>query len=330
MSKISNLNEGLRCPICHGTNYEKVFSLRDADRISQTVFELVRCKSCQLVSTRPLLSDYSLNPWYRSRYHGWWQSKNIHPFGLLSRFFQWNRSKWVIQHVPKGTLLDIGCGDGTFLTFMSKYGWNVLGIENPDQYNQITQTGATDTGILRYGSEKWDQTLAPLEVVTLWHVLEHVEDPSKTLHQAWNVLKPSGLLVLSIPNFKSLQSFLCKDKWFHLDVPRHRWHFTPETITQILHKSGFSQIRLSHFSSEYNPFGWWQSLLNLSRCTHNFAYNLLKRKEMPTYKNIFQGVYDIMCLAVLGTLFIPIALFLAIAEALVGRGGTITVVARKK
>jgi len=293
------------------------------------VFELVRCKACKLVSTRPFLNEEALNPWYRPRYHGWWQDKKGHLFSILSRLFQLNRSKWIIKYVPKGTLLDIGCGDGTFLTFMLERGWDVFGIENLYKYTQVTPTGAIETKIVPHDIEKWNQSFAPLDVITLWHVLEHVEDPVKTLHQAYNALKPSGLLVLSVPNFKSLQASLCQDCWFHLDVPRHRWHFTPETITRILHRSGFFQIHLSHFSLEYNPFGWWQSLLNLSRCTHNFAYNLLKRGEMPAYKNMFQGAYDIICSTVLGISLVPIALTLAIVEALIRHGGTITVVARK-
>ena len=330
MPKIFHHNQALRCPLCHGKSYEKIFSCMDADRVSQMVFEVVRCRTCKLVFTHPRLSEEDLNPWYRPLYHGWWQTREPRLFGMLSRLFQLNRSRWIIKHVPKGTLLDIGCGDGNFIAFMSGRGWDVFGIENSDKYKHISQGVATETKICRHNTDKWDHLFAPSNVITFWHVLEHVEDPVKTLRQAHNALKPSGLLVLSIPNFKSLQAALCQDRWFHLDVPRHRWHFTPETITRLLRRSGFFPIGLSHFSLEYNPFGWWQSLLNLSGCTHNFAYNLLKRREMPTYKNMFQGAYDMICSMILGILFVPIALTLAVGEALIRRGGTITVVARKK
>jgi len=363
MPKISQHNQKHICPICDETNYKKVFSSSDADRISQTAFELIRCKTCGLVSTTPFLSDQEMAPWYRSGYHGWWEdngtpykgacplvprsgrrvggrSEWISPvagdallrylFDMLSRLFQLNRSRRITKYKPEGRLADIGCGDGTFLAFMLKRGWDVLGLEDLNRYKHAAETGAGEIRIIQHDTDRWYESFAPFDVITLWHVLEHVEKPVKTLRQACNALKPGGIVVLSIPNIKSLQAAMCKDRWFHLDVPRHRWHFTPETISLLLRKSGFSRTTLSHFSLEYNPFGWWQSILNLSRCTHNFAYNLLKRRESPDYKNKCKGIYDAICSTVLGALLVPVALILAAAEALAGRGGTITVVARKK
>ena len=340
MPKIPQHNQKHICPICDGTNYKKVFPSRDADRISQTAFELVRCKTCGLVSTTPFLSDQEMAPWYRSGYHGWWHiDKNTPAPGgallrylldMLTRLFQLNRSRRITRYKPEGRLADIGCGDGTFLACMLKRGWDVLDLEDLNRYKPTAKTGGCEIRIIQHDTDKWYKSFAPFDVITLWHVLEHVEKPVETLHQAYNALKPDGIVVLSIPNIESLQAALSKNRWFHLDVPRHRWHFTPETIALILRKSGFSRITLSHFSLEYNPFGWWQSLLNLARCTHNFAYNLLKRRERPDHKNKCKGIYDAICSTVPGALLVPVALILAAAEALAGRGGTITVVARKK
>ena len=328
-----NKKLGDLCPICNNAEYEIIFTSRDADLIQSESFEVVRCIRCKLTATSPFLNDDEMSPWYRNHYHGWWQKNKMHLFTIITNLFQRRRFQWIKQYAKdKSRLLDIGCGDGTFIKFMQKQGFNVRGIENPDLLLQVQKRQAIEIEIkFKAGIPKPTSELSRADIVTLWQVLEHVANPLAVLLEANCILKPGGLLIISVPNFKSMQSALCRSKWFHLDIPRHRWHFCPQTMFRILKQSGFSVVRFSHFSLEYNPFGWFQSLLNVCLCSPNFVYNLLKRRELPVYKNrSIKKLYDILGATILGSLFIPIASIFALVESILHRGGVLTIVARKE
>jgi len=332
MFQIHKQNVKFVCYLCHHTENKVLFTDRDADRIRSEPFNIVRCLSCNMVSTQPFLNDNELRPWYRSKYHGWWQAKNWHPFSLITNLFQQRRLQWVRRYAGhQARLIDFGCGDGTFIKYMAKHGFSVSGVENPDL---LQQAGIQNNIIKKIIPETSDQALnhnySKADILTFWQVLEHVADPLIVLRRANQLLKPEGMLILSVPNFKSIQSSLCRGKWFHLDIPRHRWHFDVETITALLKKSGFKVVYFSHFSSEYNPFGWLQSLLNLFLCSHNFAYNLFKRKELPLYKyGSMQKLCNILGMILFTAIFVPMVPFLSMAESALKRGGVITIAARK-
>ncbi|UCD89263.1 MAG: class I SAM-dependent methyltransferase [Desulfobacterales bacterium] len=320
-----------RCPYCRNSEYDVLFKTLDADRLQSHAFEIVRCLTCDLVTTRPFFDDETLSAWYRDKYHGWWQGKSRYVFSIITDLFQKNRFRWINRYAAKGArLFDIGYGDGTFINYMSDLGFETYGIENPIFFPQTEITNAAGDKTFELGDEKPKNNALKADIITFWHVLEHVIDPLSTLQLAHNMLNPAGLLIISSPNFNSFQSALFRDKWFHLDAPRHRWHFSPSTITKLLEKSGFSIIHLSHFSFEYNPFAWFQSLLNLCHCSHNFAYNLLKRGDLPPYKGIFtRKLYDIFCTVLLSSVFIPAACVLSLLESFFQQGGTFTIAAKK-
>ncbi len=331
MSQINQKNRELLCPLCNNLEHEVLFAARDADRLRTEPFEVVRCTTCKLVATRPFLNDEALSIWYRPRYHGWWKGKKWHPFSVIIKIFQKKRFQCINQHITDGIrLIDIGCGDGTFIEYSESRGFEVSGIENADLFPQAGEH-LIDVDLKREtGDSELGRKGVRADIVTLWHALEHMSDPLLILRQAHRALKPSGLLIISSPNFESIQSALCSGKWFHLDLPRHRWHFCPGTITGLLQKSGFSVISLSHFSLEYNPFGWIQSLLNLCHCSHNFAYNLLKRTEKPFHeRNASKKLYDLFGMIIFGTAFLPVSFVFAILESSFHRGGTFTITARK-
>jgi len=331
MTQLNQKELELLCPICGNSGYEVLFSARDADRLKAEPFEVVRCTDCELVSTRPFLSDEAQGIWYRAKYHGWWKGIKWHPLHVITGFLQGNRFRFVNRHMQEGSrLMDIGCGDGTFIKYMESRGFEVWGVENPGLFPRSGE-GDTDMDMkgLDVGTGPGGEVVQ-FDIVTVWHALEHVEDPLSVLRRAHDALKTSGRLIISVPNFKSLQSVLCRGKWFHLDLPRHRWHFCPETMAGILQKSGFTITHIAHFSLEYSPFGWMQSLMNLCCCSHNFLYNLLKRRESPFYaRSSLKKLYDMFCAIVLGSVFAPVSFVLSVLESSIHRGGAITVVGKK-
>ena len=162
-------------------------------------------------------------------------------------------------------------------------------------------------------------------MVVMWHVLEHVRDPKKNIETAARILKPGGRLVVAVPNFASLQARLGRGRWFHLDVPRHLFHFTPETLRGLLTRAKFSQVRTSFLSIEQNPFGLLQTSLNLLFGRPNRLYKALKRGTQAGlslgHLLFWRGVYWAL---------MPLAVLLSTVESLLGRGGTFYVISEKR
>ena len=93
------------------------------------------------------------------------------------------------------------------------------------------------------------------DVITMYHVLEHLYDPREALSKAYQLLRSEGLLVVAVPNFDSLQARLFRQRWYHLDAPRHLYHFTPRTLKMLLHKAGFKVLETRWFSIEHDWAG---------------------------------------------------------------------------
>ena len=109
-----------------------------------------------------------------------------------------------------------------------------------------------------------DAQVAPgsVDVVTLWHVLEHLDVPALALERIGSWLRPGGGLLVGVPNLASLQARIGRERWFHLDVPRHRVHYTPAGLRALLRAHGFDVLETRHVLLEHNPFGMWQTLAN--------------------------------------------------------------------
>jgi SAM-dependent methyltransferase len=163
---------------------------------------------------------------------------------------------------------------------------------------------------------------ASLGAITLWHVLEHLDDPGGALARLRAWLRPGGILLLGVPNLDSLQARLGGPHWFHLDVPRHRTHFTAAGIERLLERSGFGVVRTGHVLLEHNPFGLWQSLVSRATPTGSWLYHALKRNAPVRAAD-----------ALPTALAVPLAPVAALAElgaGLAGRGGTVAVAAVRR
>ena len=127
-----------------------------------------------------------------------------------------------------GTLLDIGAGTGEFLKLAKENGWKIQGVEP----NTIARDKAIDKGIsLKESIEECEGEL--FEVVTLWHVLEHLPDLENTVRKIESLVKPGGVLIIAAPNFKSYDAKHYKNFWAAYDVPRHLWHFSRKSMENL-------------------------------------------------------------------------------------------------
>lgn len=135
----------------------------------------------------------------------------------------------------KGQLLDIGAGTGDFLVAAKADGWNVIGTEPNDKAKNIASTKGIvlieNTGNLQDHS---------MDVITMWHVLEHVYDPEIQIKELKRLLKPTGTIVIAVPNFNSYDAKHYGEFWAAYDVPRHLWHFSKTAIGKLFEAQGMN------------------------------------------------------------------------------------------
>ena len=144
-----------------------------------------------------------------------------------------------------GRILDIGCATGEYLAYLRGLEWQTQGIEFDseaaayarDQLNLEVITGTAEAALPDLPGSHFD-------VVTMWHVLEHVNDPRAVLTEVRRVLKPQGKLMIEVPNYQSVWSTLLRGSWFPLEYPYHQHHFTPNTLRRLLDAAGFQASQI--------------------------------------------------------------------------------------
>ena len=217
---------------------------------------------------------------------------------------------------PGARVLDVGAGPGRLVGALRAAGYDAHGIE-PSQRSAALAEQAGHAVTRRSMFEHSD---ADLDAAVMWHVLEHLDDPSAALATVRAWLRPGALLLVGVPNAASLQAEIAGDEWFHWDVPRHRVHFTADGVRRLLARSGFEVVRTHHFIAEQNVQGMWMAMLTRMGMRPAFPFHFLKR-------NIDARPRDV-AITLLGIPLLPGAALLEGGAAFVRRGGTVAVVAR--
>jgi SAM-dependent methyltransferase len=236
----------------------------------------------------------------------------------LLRRFDAQRLALLRGHVaPGATLLDVGAGRGRFVVAAADAGYRASGIEPSDRGAQAAR--ALNADVRQTTIEAAEVAPGSLDAVTLWHVLEHLDEPGIALDRIAGWLRPGGTLLIGVPNLDSLQARLGGARWYHLDVPRHRIHFTPRGLDALLRRHGFAVASTHQLLLEHNPFGFWQSLVNRLTREPSYFYNLLKRNVPWRTREVA------ITLAALS--LVPVAALAELLAGIAGRGGTIAILA---
>lgn len=291
-------------------------------------FDLETCCQCQLTRTAPLLNDDQLSEYYASSYYGS-SEKKFNPF--IEAWTVWSNirlAKKILASYKKINtkrdnlkVLDIGCGRANLLKAFKQYGNDCIGIERGD----FPESSGID-GIKIY---KQDLLEAPLEeqsldIVVIWHVLEHLTNPSAVLKRINKLLKPDGLLVVAVPNFGGTQSKLFRKHWFHLDLPRHTYHFSQDSLSRLLGDNRLSIQSVSTNCIDQSIFGFIQSALNmLGLGKPNTLYSILKTDQNKP--NMIMTAMQILLAGIL----LPFSVIEYIASCLTKKGACLIVNSRK-
>ena len=177
----------------------------------------------------------------------------------------------------EASLLDFGCGTGDFLAYAKNRNLNVIGIESNENARHIAVKKLGEKSV---SNKKLSEINGQFDFITLWHVLEHLPDLFHFIDQLKSKLKDDGVLMIAVPNHRSFDAQFYKEHWAAYDVPRHLWHFSPESMQKLFNSFGmkiekthplwFDSYYVSMLSERYkkNPFGILRAILVAS--TSNF------------------------------------------------------------
>jgi SAM-dependent methyltransferase len=243
-------DEDNSCPICGSASLVST-SLAGPDRLLGTpgFFSVVRCRSCGAGRTRPAASASELASFYPSQYHAHSQAEGFayRAAWRLGQEIRWRKAfrSWplsVLAQQPPGTALDVGCGRGDLGAALIARGWKVAGVDPSSSAVGLARRRGLDAEVgtvfsIDPGAQRFD-------AVTMLHSLEHVVEPVEDLRAAYSLLRPGGVLVVELPNLDAWQRRRMGSFWFHLDLPRHRTHFTAEALRIACQRSGFEAIEV--------------------------------------------------------------------------------------
>ena len=250
------MNENTICPVCHSKQVTKDFSVKDHS-VSGKEFLILSCTACTLRFTSPAPAEHEIAPYYESPEYISHTDQQKGITGILYRIVRkWTlRSKvnLVIRFVKKkvGMHLDLGAGTGAFVHAMEKEDWNTVGFE-PDEMARKRANKLYHVSM--YPLQDFFQlTDGGYDAITLWHALEHVHRLHETVHKLSKLLSPKGKLFIAVPNYTSYDAVHYGPYWAAYDVPRHLYHFSPESMRVLLQMHGLKikAVRPMWFDSFY-------------------------------------------------------------------------------
>lgn len=234
----------LKCPLCRSGNILNHQLVKD-HAVSNKEFTLCRCGDCTLLFTNPRPTEEEISPYYDFKEYYSHEDQ-------VRSFTQWlyqkirrssiQRKVGLIDRLVKsGTLLDYGCGTGEFLQEAKRQHWIVCGIE-PSDKARTQAIAKLPTEVL--GTLDKLPELEVYDVITLFHVLEHIHSLRKTVKKLITHLKPTGYMVIAVPNPESTDARHYGSNWAGYDVPRHLYHFSPKSMTAFQEQFGLELVRI--------------------------------------------------------------------------------------
>jgi len=211
--------------------------------VSKETFELLHDEELDMLITHPKPSLEKLPSYYEDANYISHTDGNKSLFEKMYQFVKGialkNKLKLINSQSPKGKILDIGAGVGDFLSVCKNDGWQTIGIEPSDKAKAI----AKNKGVLFVEklSELEDKSF---DVITMWHVLEHVPDLENQIKELKRLIKPNGTVIIAVPNFKSFDAKHYGKFWAAYDVPIHLWHFSKTAIQKLFAKENLELVKV--------------------------------------------------------------------------------------
>ena len=244
------------CPVCKSESIQAQLSAKD-HTVSQKEFSIWHCNACTARFTQDAPEQDAIAAYYASdNYISHSDTKK----GIINSLYHLVRKRTLISKrklvmnetgMMKGEILDIGCGTGAFLNSMKEAGWTINGLE-PDaaarnKAVELYNIHPQESGRL------FELKSAAYHTITMWHVLEHVHELHAYIKQIGELLTPNGRLFIAVPNYTSADGNIYKENWAAYDVPRHLYHFSPQSMEKLLSMNGLklTAVKPMWFDSFY-------------------------------------------------------------------------------
>lgn len=233
-----------KCPWCGSEKAQINLWLKD-EFLSKEDFHICECLNCGLSYTMPRPNKEKIGEYYKSEeYYSHQENKK----GFIPRLYESvkkvnmkHKYNLATQGLNVGKMLDIGCGVGDFLHTAEAHGWKCTGVEPSEDAKAIAKT-KTKADIIN--SEDMENIPdASFDLITMWHVLEHVDDLKWQIEQLHRLTKTKGRIVIAVPNYKSYDAQYYKELWAAYDVPRHLSHFNKNVLTKIFKSKNLELVR---------------------------------------------------------------------------------------
>ena len=231
------------CPVCNNNSFKNFLTGCDYFLSGET-FHICECTVCGFLFTNPRPDKTEILKYYES-------SQNLSHDTSQNEIFSWfyrrvrkkniRKKYWLVKKFSNGKkILDLGCGTGEFIQYCSGHGFQSIGIE-PNEKARLfgIQTLKQD---IRPESAIKDIPAESMDIITLWHVLEHIHGLNEQMSGLKKILKPGGILVIAVPNSNSWDAMKYREYWAGYDLPRHLYHFTMKTLADLTEKYTFKLL----------------------------------------------------------------------------------------
>ena len=245
-----------RCAVCDGPLTAGRTVSPDRLHGLPGTFEVLVCASCGTGRTLPLVDEEGLGSLYPASYapHSYADEPSSASALAARAIHRWQEARMLsapalapARSLAPGRALDVGCGRGALGAVLIAHGWRVDGVEpSPDAVEAARERGV-DARPGTLSSLALDDSV--YDLVTFMHSLEHTVEPVRDLRRAAQSLQPGGMLAVTVPNFGGTQARLFRGCWFHLDVPRHRHHFTGDGLRAAMQAAGLLVERVATSTS---------------------------------------------------------------------------------
>lgn len=316
----------VNCPFCQSNQTTFIFSTYD---LLQQTWSVYKCQQCRYYFLDPSPTAEQLEQSYQQEYYG--KGNKKFSFPLLENFInihRKHRANLLFKSINKkvqASILDIGCGNGQFLTYLYEKGIrNLYGIELPGNSAQrAAQKPFIKLHVGDVYSVQFDEKM--FDAITLFHVFEHLSKPDETLSLIVQWLKDDGFLVVSFPNITSRQARWSKGHWLHLDPPRHLNFIEPNDFILKMQTLGFRLLKTKYMSLEQNPFGYIQSILNKWSSKRELLFEAFKGNKSYT-----QSASNVLWLHFLFfAISLPFFVLLDIIDSMNQQSGTVLFIFKK-
>lgn len=266
-----------KCPWC-GSNKAQINLWLKDEFLTKKDFHICECLNCGLLYTMPRPSKEKIGAYYKSdEYYSHQENKK----GFVPRLYEAikkinlkHKFRLASRDLPVGKLLDIGCGVGDFLHVAENKGWQCTGVEPSEEAREIARQRIK--GDLLYSEDLEQLPDQSFDLITMWHVLEHVDDLKWQVAQLQRLIKPEGRIVIAVPNYRSYDGRFYNAYWAAYDVPRHLNHFNKTVITKIFKTSGLSLVCMDKLV--------WDAYYI------SFMSEQYKHHFMPLVRGVFRGL----------------------------------------